>query len=57
MVFQTYRDAQNFWRWRLKTETDQIIAESAEGYYNEQDCLEAIGFVMDTTSNTPVYRS
>lgn len=56
-MFQTYRDAQNLWHWRLKSATDQIIAESAEGYYNEQDCLDAIGLVMDTTSRTPVYRN
>jgi uncharacterized protein YegP (UPF0339 family) len=58
MVFQTYKDGQHLWRWRLKSvTTDQIIAESPEGYYNEQECLDSIGHVMDTTSRTPVYRS
>lgn len=27
------------WRWRLRTDNDNIIADSAEGYTHKGDCI------------------
>jgi uncharacterized protein YegP (UPF0339 family) len=45
MWFQLYRDRSNEWRWRLKAQNGRIIADSAEGFINKNDCLGAIGLV------------
>ncbi|MBM4170101.1 MAG: DUF1508 domain-containing protein [Ignavibacteria bacterium] len=45
MTFFLYRDAQGYWRWTLKASNGRIIADSGEGYWNKQDCLNAIGLV------------
>jgi uncharacterized protein len=56
MKFYLYKDVQGFWRWTLEAANNRKIADSGEGYYNEQDCLHAIGLVMDTNRQTPIYR-
>lgn len=58
MYFEVYQQAGQSllggqWRWRLKAANHQIIAQG-ESYHNQQDCLAAIGLVMDTNSTTPV---
>jgi len=58
MYFQIYsqiepRVAQQ-WRWRLKAANHETLA-SGEGYSSRDSCLWAIGLLMDTTRNTPVY--
>jgi uncharacterized protein YegP (UPF0339 family) len=50
-----YKDAANYWRWRLKAENGRIIADSGESYHNEQDCLWAINLVKGSSS-APVYK-
>lgn len=57
MAFYIYKDTAGYWRWYLKAANNRKIADSGEGYNNEQDCLSAIGLVMDTTRQTPVYRA
>lgn len=47
--------ANNQWYWHLRSANNEIIA-SGEGYRNETDCLRAIGLVMDTNRQTPVYK-
>lgn len=56
MAFYIYRDAANQWRWYLTAANNRKIADSGESYHNEQDCLSAIGLVMDANRSTPVYR-
>lgn len=56
MKFYIFKDVQNYWRWHLVAANNKIIADSGEGYANEQDCLNGIGLVMDTNRQTPVYR-
>lgn len=56
MKFYIYKDVAGQWRWNLVAANNRKIADSGEGYWNEQDCLDAIGFVMDTNRQTPVYR-
>ena len=56
MKYYIFQDSQHYWRWHLVAANNRIIADSGEGYVNEQDCLAAIGLVMDTSRSTPVYR-
>lgn len=53
MVFTVYVDANRQWRWRLTAANNRIIANSGEGYHNQQDCLGAINLVK-STATTPV---
>ena len=55
MTFYIFRDSIQQWRWHLTAANNRIIASSGEAYHNKQDCLNAIGLVMDTNRRTPVY--
>jgi len=39
MTYEYYKDAKGEWRWRLKASNGRIIADSAEGYTTERECL------------------
>jgi len=56
MAFWMYLDKAGQWRWYLSTANNRKIADSGEGYNNQQDCLAAIGLVMDTTRSTPIHK-
>lgn len=55
MYYSVYRDIATQWRWRLVAANGKIVANSGEGYYNKSDCYHAIGLVVGTSSQTPVY--
>lgn len=55
MQFVMYKDTVGQWRWRLFAANNKIVADSAEGYYNKQDCLNGINLVKGTNAATPVY--
>ncbi len=57
MKFYVYKDTAGYWRWHLVAANNRKIADSGEGYYNQSDCLAAIGLVMDTDRSTPVYNA
>ncbi len=45
MYFEVYKDKAGEWRWRLVSpfgDEQKIIADSAEGYINQQDCLTMV---------------
>ncbi len=42
MTYEYYKDKKGEWRWRLKASNGRIIADSGQGYRNEQDCLAGI---------------
>ena len=44
MTYYYYKDAKGEWRWRLAA-NGRIIADSGEGYKNEQECLNDINRV------------
>lgn len=46
MRFELYRDAGGEWRWRLRVQNGNIIAESGEGYVRREDCEHAITLVQ-----------
>jgi uncharacterized protein len=54
MTFHIYRDHKNEWRWFLQAANGRRIADSAEGYHNEKDCIDAISLVMGTNHQTQV---
>ena len=54
MTFYMEKDVEGQWRWALEATNHKKIANSGEGYHNEQDCRRAIELVMDTNRETPV---
>ena len=48
MYFKMYVDNKREWRWRLKADNHQIIADSGEGYHNQRDCLHGIRLVQQS---------
>jgi uncharacterized protein YegP (UPF0339 family) len=53
MTYYYYKDSKGEWRWRLKASNGRIIADSGEGYKNEQECLADIDRVKKS-SDAPV---
>jgi uncharacterized protein YegP (UPF0339 family) len=45
LKFETYQDAKNEHRWRLKAGNGQVIATSSESYAAEADCEKAIDVI------------
>lgn len=48
MTYFYYKDVNGEWRWRLKAETGNVIADSGKGYKNEADCLAGIELVKNS---------
>lgn len=42
MYFTIGKDRAGEWRWNLKSNNGNIIADSGEGYKNKSDCLHMI---------------
>jgi uncharacterized protein YegP (UPF0339 family) len=53
MTYFYYKDDQGKWRWHLQTANGRIIADSGEGYKQEQECLDDIERVK-ASRYTPV---
>jgi uncharacterized protein YegP (UPF0339 family) len=45
LTFETYEDAKQEHRWRLKATNGQIIATSGQGYKDKRDCQNAIDVI------------
>lgn len=45
MRFELYRDGVGEWRWRLRVQNGNVVADSGEGYRHRADCEHAIGLV------------
>jgi uncharacterized protein YegP (UPF0339 family) len=57
MHYQIFQGVNGQWYWHLRSSgNNKIIAAGGEGYHNEKDCLHAIGLVMDSNRNTPIYK-
>ena len=54
MRFTIYLDTAGLWRWRLRASNGEIIADSAESYWNKNDCLHGIELVKVSYS-APIY--
>jgi uncharacterized protein YegP (UPF0339 family) len=45
LTFETYEDAKQECRWRLKATNGQVIATSGQGYKDKRDCDNAIDVI------------
>ena len=50
MRFELYKDHGGQWRWRLRAQNGNVIADSAEGYAHRADCERGIAIVKDSAS-------
>lgn len=51
--YYLYKDNRSEWRWQYVSSNGRVIAVSSEGYWNKQDCLNAIG-IMQRSYNSPI---
>jgi len=56
-TIQVYRDAASEWRWRRIAPNGLIIADSSEGYTDQQECLDRVirvnGYPYDLELHLP----
>ncbi|MDB5591041.1 DUF1508 domain-containing protein [Enterovirga sp.] len=50
MRFELHKDAAGDWRWRLRATNGNVVADSAEGYRNREDCERGIALVKSSAS-------
>ena len=53
MRFELYRDGAGHWRWRLRVQNGNVVADSGEGYARREDCEHAITLVQ-ASAQAPV---
>lgn len=53
-TFELYKDKAGEWRWRLRHEKGNIIADSGEGYRNKADAVNGIDSVKENAPTAPV---
>lgn len=54
MRFELYRDAAGGWRWRLRAQNGNVVADSAESYVRRADCEHGINLVRGSAEATVV---
>lgn len=54
MEFYIYRDQEGYWRWYLLGANHRRIAASSEGFFEKDECREAIALVKGS-GDAPVY--
>lgn len=54
MAYYIYKDSVGQWRWYLMAANNRKIADSAESYWNKNDCLAAIKLVKES-AHAPIY--
>ena len=52
--FQMFKDKKGEYRWRLRADNNEIIADSGEGYVNKTDCEHGIDLVKQLSPNARV---
>jgi uncharacterized protein YegP (UPF0339 family) len=45
LSYEVYREPNGDWRWRLRSQNGNTIADSAEGYRRKENCLAGIKLV------------
>jgi uncharacterized protein YegP (UPF0339 family) len=53
-TFVLYKDKSGEFRWRLRHENGQIIADSGEGYVNKADAENGINSVKKNAPDAPI---
>lgn len=54
MHFELYKGKDGHWRWRLKVQNGNIIADSSQGYSRREDCEHGIELVKKSASASTV---
>ncbi len=52
--FELYKDKSGEWRWRLKHQNGNIIADSGEGYSTKQNAKNGIYSVKENAKNAEI---
>ncbi len=52
--FQVFEDRAGEYRWRLRANNGEIIADSSEGYVNKRDALHGIDLIKEVNPETSV---
>jgi hypothetical protein len=52
--FEMEKDVKGEWRWHFRADNGRIVADSAEGYHNEDDCRHGIEIVKTQAQNAPI---
>ena len=52
MKFEVFKDKSGDWRWRLKADNGNIVADSAEGYENKIHCIGMIHGIVKFARTT-----
>jgi uncharacterized protein YegP (UPF0339 family) len=50
MRFELYRDSAGGWRWRLRSQNGNVVADSAEAYVRREDCEHGIDLVKGSAT-------
>ena len=53
-TFELYEDSADQWRWRLRHDNGNIIADSGEGYASAQKAKQGIGSVKKNAPDASV---
>jgi uncharacterized protein YegP (UPF0339 family) len=52
--FEIYQDGQRQYRWRLRAENGEVIADGSEGYVSRADCEHGIELVKRLAPGAPI---
>ncbi|KQP31660.1 hypothetical protein ASF49_09455 [Methylobacterium sp. Leaf104] len=50
MRFELFRDSAGGWRWRLRSQNGNVVADSAEAYVRREDCEHGISLVKGSAT-------
>jgi uncharacterized protein len=53
-TFEVYKDKAGEYRWRLRHQNGQIIADSGEGYVSKSSAINGINSVMSNAPEAPI---
>lgn len=53
-TFELYKDKAGEFRWRLRHDNGNIIADSGEGYKNKADAINGIESVKENAPGAPI---
>jgi uncharacterized protein len=45
MQFELYKDISKCWRWRLRDDSNHVIATSGDGYRRKSDCVAVLNSI------------
>ena len=53
-TFEVYRDEAGEWRWRLRHDNGNVIADSGEGYARRETCRKGLESVKSNAADEQV---